>query len=171
MTIPIFHSDVNMNTIPQKQCFKCLSVKPLSCFYKHPQMADGHLNKCKECNRKDVQQNYAKRREQYAKYEFKRNQSAERRAKKREYEKRHRERHPDKAKARNALSNAVRDGRLIRLPCKHCGEVKTEAHHTDYSKPLDVEWLCFKCHRVHGHGQVVISDTQTKTTEGPSHGG
>ncbi len=37
-----------------KKCFKCNKVKSLSEYYTHPRMSDGHLNKCKECTRKDV---------------------------------------------------------------------------------------------------------------------
>lgn len=42
----------------EKKCFKCGTVKPLSEFYKHPAMSDGRVNKCKDCNKKDVKGNY-----------------------------------------------------------------------------------------------------------------
>jgi hypothetical protein len=35
-----------------------------------------------------------------------------------------------------------------------CGATKTEAHHTDYSRPLDVVWLCKHCHRLLHNGKI-----------------
>lgn len=49
--------------------------------------------------------------------------------------------------ARDAVNKAVKSGRLIKTPCVDCGSTKRiEGHHPDYSKPLDVIWLCWKCH-------------------------
>jgi len=53
---------------------------------------------------------------------------------------------PEKIKARNAVNHAIEYGKLVREPC-FCGNKKSEAHHEDYSKPLDVVWLCRKHHK------------------------
>lgn len=52
-----------------KICFKCGKTKSLEDFYKHPQMSDGHVNKCKECNKLDVHKNYADKSDYYSEYD------------------------------------------------------------------------------------------------------
>lgn len=49
--------------------------------------------------------------------------------------------HPERQAARLAVAREVRSGRMLRRPCAICG-AKAQAHHDDYSKPLDVMWLC-----------------------------
>lgn len=63
---------------------------------------------------------------------------------------RHRERYPDRYRARTAVNNAVRDGRLTREPCEACGAEPAHAHHADYARPLDVRWLC-RAHHAEVH--------------------
>ncbi len=142
-----------------KRCFKCGATKPLADFYRHPRMADGRLNKCRDCAKRDVSLNYRAKRQQYAAYERERFKRPERKAAVREGVRRRREQDPVKAKARNAVWNALRDGRLTRpAACELCGEAtKIQAHHEDYAKPLEVEWLCFRCHREERHGQTTTS--------------
>lgn len=139
-----------------KPCITCKKTLPLSDFYAHPQMADGHLSKCKECHKTYVQNRYREvggRPE----YERERNQRPERKAARRVYQQACRKRSPGKNAAYKAVQRAVAGGRLQRQPCGICGDPKSQAHHTDYAKPLDVEWLCFRHHREIGHGQTVRS--------------
>jgi hypothetical protein len=53
----------------------------------------------------------------------------------------------EKAKARKAAQRAVALGTLVREPCEVCSTEEVDAHHEDYSKPLEVRWLC----RAHHH--------------------
>jgi hypothetical protein len=40
----------------------------------------------------------------------------------------------------------MRDGKVVKMPCLVCGDQNSEGHHPDYSRPLDVVWLCNKHH-------------------------
>lgn len=53
---------------------------------------------------------------------------------------------PEKIFARQEVMKAVKRGDLQKNPCERCGERKVHGHHTDYSKPLQVIWLCVKHH-------------------------
>jgi hypothetical protein len=145
---------------PSKQCFKCGVTKSLDEFYRHCEMADGHLNKCKECTKQDTREDYRKDLDKHKQYHRQREQDPQRKELKLVYQATRRQRHPDRYRAYSAVGNAVRDGRLIKQPCCYCGAVDTEAHHADYSKPLDVRWVCFPCHRTVEHGQMVYSNHQ-----------
>lgn len=50
--------------------------------------------------------------------------------------------------ARTILNHHLRDNGIERPRCELCTEV-AEAHHDDYSKPLEVKWLCLKHHRLY----------------------
>lgn len=54
-----------------------------------------------------------------------------------------------KERARTEVRLALDSGRLEKAEaCADCGKATTEldAHHGDYDRPLDVEWLCDPCH-------------------------
>lgn len=55
----------------------------------------------------------------------------------------------DKIKCQQEVRQAIKSGVLHRpSKCSKCGiEGKVQGHHEDYSKPLEVTWLCIKCHR------------------------
>lgn len=133
-----------------KTCFRCGAEKPLTEFYRHPRMADGHLGKCKTCTKIDVSANYRTRIDHYVSYERERSALPDRRARANEYGRR---RPSEKRRAAYLTSNAIRDGRLIRQPCEKCGNPKSEAHHDDYSQPLAVRWLC-RGHHLEHHGKT-----------------
>jgi hypothetical protein len=144
----------------RKTCFKCDTEKPLADFYEHKMMKDGRLGKCKECAKADSRARFKAKREYIRQYDKERRQRPERKAKQAAYSRARNAREPEKARARRMVANHLRRGNLTRQPCEvgfHCFG-RMEAHHDDYSKPLNIRWLCFKHHREH-HGQIVAGET------------
>lgn len=98
--------------------------------------------KCAAC----VRLLWEKRKDQYTRNRRGNPEEAQRQ-KAREYARR--QRWPERYKARMAVFTALRNGTLVRSEaCERCGaeDVPLDASHDDYSRPLDVEWLCRPCH-------------------------
>lgn len=156
-----------------KKCFKCDRILPLSEYYTHPGMADGHLGKCKSCTKGDTAARVSKKkldpewvvaeagrhRKKQAEYRLAGTAVVLSGEKKALVLKKHAEKYPEKAAARRLLGNAVRDGKVLRKPCEVCGNPDSEAHHDDYSKPLDVIWFCPKHH---SERHVFLRDQQRR---------
>jgi ribosomal protein L37AE/L43A len=76
-----------------------------------------------------------------------------------------------KANSRSTANVAVRRGKLQIQPCEKCGASEAEKHHDDYSKPLDVRWLCRGCHMEHHEGpsekhqEMTLSEVPRETSE------
>jgi hypothetical protein len=127
-----------------KKCFKCGESKKLSSFYKHPQMADGHVNKCKGCNKKDVRENRKDNLDYYRAYDRERGNRQSK-----EYRDDWEKNNPLKRMASTMVCNAVKAGRMEKPDhCSKCGSKpsRLHGHHDDYALPLIVRWLCPGCH-------------------------
>lgn len=124
-------------------CSTCNTEKDSSCFYKSRQRV------CKECVCREVRAR-AKTNPAVQEYDRARAKTPVRKLHIRKVTMRWREENPLAYRAQTAVSNAVRDRRLFKEPCALCGDETVHAHHKDYSKPLEVIWLCPKCHhRLH----------------------
>jgi hypothetical protein len=111
-------------------------------------MADGHLNKCKECAKLDARTHRNDNIEAAREYDRSRASLPHRVKARQDYVRHWIAEHPDKHAAHTAVSNALRSKKLVKEPCAFCGTPEpVEAHHHDYTKPLDITWLCIPCHR------------------------
>lgn len=144
-------------------CRLCGIEKDYLDFYKHPTSKTGFDSKCKECTKSMVKANRAKNIDHYKEFDRKRAMRPDRVAMRSAYRSTeegkkavaranatYKEKAPERAKARYAVNNAIRDGKLIPWPkcaMHDCECEKVEAHHPDYSRPLDVVWLCNTHHR------------------------
>lgn len=153
-----------------KQCRRCLRNLEQSEFYKHSQMADGHLNFCKQCTKDRVARYREANLDAVRDYDRVRGRTDKRKAKARNYSKTNKDkmsaykrewakRNRHKLRAHLRVRRAVMSGVLIKQPCEVCGDPDVEGHHPDYSKPLQVIWLCDKHHKeVHRKYDPLILD-------------
>lgn len=130
-----------------KTCTKCKETKDVSLFYRYMRSKDGLMCWCKQCKSQKEKERRQRDPDHYKNY-INNNRdfyNSHRRERARIYQQRPEER--IKASARQKTRLAVLSGKLEKKPCESCGEIKVEAHHPDYSKPLEVIWLCLKHHR------------------------
>ena len=125
-----------------KTCFKCNTVRPLTDFYAHPAMSDGHLNKCKQCTKIDVLEHRNKNIEKVRQYDRDRAKNPNRQKAMSAISNAWRKEDKRRSQCHHAVSKAIRSGELVRKNCERCGNENSLAHHEDYDKPLMVNWLC-----------------------------
>jgi hypothetical protein len=146
-----------------KRCSLCEEIKPLERFAR-----DGASLRsgCKDCRNQRTRHAYARdidRSRQVARERYTANPEA-----KKQSVYRWRATHPERSaiakRARRIVYEAIRRGTLIRgNECRECkaANVAIEAAHTDYTRPLDVIWLCRPCHRTW--------DVREPKTQEPGH--
>ena len=129
-----------------KVCSKCQQNKLVGDFHKNRSTKDGLSWWCKVCHLAAVCKYRANPANKQKISEY--NQSPHRKAKNSEYTRQYRAKHQNKCKAKSAVLTAKRQKLLISPNrCSICGKSSIlDAHHADYSKPLEIQWLCRKCH-------------------------
>lgn len=142
--------DLSERTKMLKTCPKCKVVKESLEFYKNRSRRDGFTWGCKDCcqeNQRKYRQTKAGKEvhqrgsQKYSKTEGGRGVHQKARQK-------HHLLHPEQKEAHSIVREAIRLGKITRpFLCELCfKKCKPEGHHEDYSKPLDVDWLCAECH-------------------------
>lgn len=128
----------------KKRCWSCKETKPIEMFHRDSYQKDGHNGMCKECRRIIV-------RTQPHRKIWKKNHPE----KAREINAKYRLNNKEKLKAWLILRKAVKEGAISKEACRICGK-SAHAHHPDYSKPLEVIWLCQQHHKDIHYGRIVL---------------
>lgn len=143
--------EVTLVGVPHKSCRVC-GMTPLTTT---PALARHYMWLCPTCHRsiaaanwrRDVYKSRGKSRENNLKRAVSRDYAKESRQRRARLDEGERVRN----RARNKLYKAVMAGRVVRQPCERCGNHESHAHHSDYTKPLSVIWLCRRCHANEHH--------------------
>lgn len=135
-----------------KPCSQCRVVKPLQAFDHARRSRDGRHHRCKACDRRrDRERRQDGRMDRSINGWF--------------------ARHPLAERAHKAVAKALKAGTLKKEPCCVCGSThKLNAHHEDYTKPLEVMWHCrfhhvelHRLERLHGRGQILFQFMREET--------
>jgi hypothetical protein len=128
-----------------KVCTNCKEKKKVTEFFKNKTTEDGYHYWCKECkskanrkynelNKKSIRLNKKKYNESHREILRKSNKSWK-------------NKNPHKIEAERKISYAIRIGKIKKQNCTKCDSSKDlHAHHEDYTKPLEIIWLCRTCH-------------------------
>lgn len=130
-----------------RRCCRCGIVKWLSEFRRHRANVGGHVPWCKGCTQPDKPLTARGQMQERAYASLPQARQLHTAA-----AMRYQRAYPERTAANKALRYAVRTGRVNKPDrCSECGlEGKTHGHHDDYRKPLEVVWLCARCHRARG---------------------
>ena len=138
----------NEQVAPRAREYQCKSCEG---FFGANDFYASNLSNCKECVKARVRER-ARTNPSVQEYDRERSKLPHRKANSARVAEMWNKRNPDAYRAHYLASNAVRDGRLQKQPCLFCGAERVHAHHRDYGRPLDVIWLCPKCHhRLHAN--------------------
>lgn len=133
-----------------KKCSHCGETKSLADFYSDNRTPDGLKCQCKACHIEGSirTRNKDKARENNVLYMRRAREKDISKFQKREREYSQKRARDEHYKARYILNNAIKRNRVARPEkCSVCGKSGLiEGHHQNYSMPLDVVWLCPKCH-------------------------
>lgn len=129
-----------------KVCTKCKEIKPISLFSADKYKRDGKSSNCKAC--RSAHEKMCQRPPERKITKKKWTQTPAGKASSRRSIQRYHDADPRRKNAVAAVYRAVRDGKLLKRPCRVCGtDKRVEGHHPDYDKVLDVIWLCAPHHR------------------------
>ena len=150
----------------KKRCRICLQIKDISFFYERKNcLSNPYRNECKKCSNL----NMIRHRKESEPYRIKSRIWASNYMKTRRKEKGfstrasniYRKENPEKVRAHEKIRSAMKNGTIKRQPCEICGKIKfIHAHHPDYSKPLDVKWLC-PIHHMQIHYNILPKELNT----------
>ena len=145
-----------------KVCNKCNERLFLEDFYLKRGSKDGRESTCIECKKLKSKTNRKKNREHYLAYDKERNSTLKRLDERREYQKSERGKKiassyrqkvsgTIKSEAQKLAKMAIERGDIKKpLQCEDCKKFTyaLQAHHKDYTKPYDVNFLCIDCHNI-----------------------